>query len=220
MAFSSKSNPIAILAVVISSSLSLRLNTGSVSAGDDNSGVTFPMVHGLESGSASGSVVTFHNGPEEETTLHKQNVCDQTEGTWPVLYHKYTEEDCPAPNHFDPNGIDCEYQKIEAGNGDLDCGSFCQLTTVFEYGVESPFPMSYCNYPITCSISESDSTSWDWGIGFSPKIGKLLKIGISGNYGESRGTSTGRSWSFKPELGQCGYFSFVPIKKTVWYVHL
>ncbi|CAN8101555.1 unnamed protein product [Discula destructiva] len=45
-------------------------------------------------------------------------------------------------------------------------------------------------------------------------MGKAIKVGVSGSYGQSKGTSTGHSWSFQPSPGQCGYFSFVPVKKT------
>ncbi|KAK8006622.1 hypothetical protein PG991_012919 [Apiospora marii] len=53
-----------------------------------------------------------------------------------------------------------------------------------------------------------------WNFGFSPKVGKAVKLGVSGGYSQSFGTSQGRSWDFEPQPGECGYFTFVPARKT------
>jgi hypothetical protein len=50
----------------------------------------------------------------------------------------------------------------------------------------------------------------------SPKVGKALKMGISGSYGHNWGNANGISWSFQPGDHECGYFTFVPTKKTTW----
>jgi hypothetical protein len=47
-------------------------------------------------------------------------------------------------------------------------------------------------------------------------MGKALKFGISGGYGESYGTTTGHSWTFEPDKGECGYFTYIPTKKITW----
>lgn len=90
--------------------------------------------------------------------------------------------------------------------------------TTFDWARESPFPKSDCHGPTDCSISESDSTSYSFSFSVSPKVGKALKVGISGGYSYSYATARGRSWSFQPGKGVCGYFTFVPIRKNTWYV--
>ncbi|CAN8099772.1 unnamed protein product [Discula destructiva] len=161
-----------------------------------------------------GGAANFSQSTAMNTTLPPNdfNACDGTDGYMPILYHNYTGDDCPPPNNrLTDDGRQCYFGKY----GDIahNCDAYCQLYTYFEYALEVPFPMSYCNYPLECSLSASYSASWTWGISFSTKVGKALKIGISGSYSQAYGTTTGRSWSFTPAEGQCGYFSFVPIKK-------
>lgn len=67
-----------------------------------------------------------------------------------------------------------------------------------------------------CSISESSSTSYSYGVSISSKVGKALKVGVSGSFSYGTSTAYGRSWSSQPEPGQCGYFTWVPIIKNVW----
>lgn len=138
------------------------------------------------------------------------NICDGTGGYSPILYHNYTTADCVPKFNLGSDG-NCSWIQP------LTCGSFCQQYTYFEWGQESPFTQSDCNYPLECSLTESSSTSWNWGVSFTPKIGKALKVGVSGSYGQSYGQTTGRSWSFQPEPYQCGYFTFVPVRKVTWY---
>ncbi|KAK7948458.1 uncharacterized protein PG986_009344 [Apiospora aurea] len=88
------------------------------------------------------------------------------------------------------------------------------LETTFDWATESPFPRSECHGPTSCSLSEGKSTSWSWNFGFSPKVGKAIKLGVSGGYSQSYGTSQGRSWSIDLQKGECGYFTFVPARKT------
>lgn len=147
--------------------------------------------------------------------LNKRDACDGTSGAWPILYHNYTNEDCTPIIPMSKNGQYCNFYSLP-DQPYRHCLAFCQQTTFFEYAQETPFPNSYCNAPMTCSLSLGKSTSWNWGISFSPKIGKAIKVGISGSYGESYGTTSGHAWSFTPKEGQCGYFTFVPIKKTTW----
>lgn len=135
------------------------------------------------------------------------NPCDGV-GAVPKLYHEYREDECPAPSHLvDPNGI-CETAKQFP-----ECIGFCQVRTNFFYATESPFPRTDCHYPLKCSLSTSASTSWSWSFSPSIKIFKAIKIGISGSYSRSGGSTEGHSWEFEPNPGECGYFTFVPIMK-------
>ncbi|KAJ3943262.1 hypothetical protein N0V92_013727 [Colletotrichum tropicale] len=138
------------------------------------------------------------------------------------LYYTYYEIDCPAKLHTDGKRIAtsssgaCE--KWNEFNDHLECASFCQAETTFEWAEERPFPHSDCHYPIACGITESDSTSYSWGISLKPKLAwiKALKFGVSGGYHQSQSTSTGRKFDIElNEEKKCGYFTWVPIKKTV-----
>lgn len=144
------------------------------------------------------------------------DICSGTIGS-PILYYNYTDKNCIPPFYLKDNNLDCGVQEW-AGDDEKwvsDCDTYCQLTTIFVYAREAPYPASYCNYPLECSISDDHSVSWNWGFSVSPKMGKAFKLGISGSFGRSSGTSTGRSYKFTPQDGQCGYFTFVPIKKSV-----
>ena len=101
-------------------------------------------------------------------------------------------------------------------SAELDKRQLTTLATIFELGTESPFPKSDCHWPSKCSVSESDTTSWSWGLDVSPKIGKSLKLGVSGGFSSPTSTAHGRSWEIEPGTGQCGCFTFVPLRKTTW----
>ncbi|OIW31241.1 hypothetical protein CONLIGDRAFT_643245 [Coniochaeta ligniaria NRRL 30616] len=144
--------------------------------------------------------------PAEHAAL---DPCDGVNGS-PILYHQYNDEECPAMLHKQDDGY-CEFWDTPATEG---CASFCQTNTTFTRAQEAPFPMSECHWPAECTLSKDQSASWNWGFTVSPKVGKALKLGVSGGYGESYGTSTGFSWKFTPAPHECGYFTYVPTKKT------
>ncbi|KAK6845326.1 hypothetical protein PG995_015436 [Apiospora arundinis] len=135
--------------------------------------------------------------------------CDGV-GATPILYHEYTSADCVPPFPLNPDGSCSSW-----GNYAYDCITYCQTNTTFDYAVEVPFPRSECHWPVKCTLSESSSTTWSWSFSMSPKVGKAVKLGASGSYSQSYGTTKGRSWAFEPNPGECGYFTFVPVRKTV-----
>ncbi|CAI0644814.1 unnamed protein product, partial [Colletotrichum noveboracense] len=133
------------------------------------------------------------------------------------MYHQYFEADCKAKYHIQSDGT-CE------GWSDIEtkCGSFCQIHsennkwltlvcvgTYFEWAEERPFPHSDCHAPV------DESTSVGWSVSVTPKVGKLFKAGLSGGWSESWSTAYGRTWTVKLDKGQCGYFTFVPVRKVV-----
>lgn len=59
------------------------------------------------------------------------------------------------------------------------------IVTEFTRGQEAPFQMSECHWPMECELSAGQTASWNWGFTVSPKVGKALKFGISGGYGEA-----------------------------------
>jgi hypothetical protein len=149
---------------------------------------------------------------------------------------RHTESQCPAVNKpvTGSNGMTyCPGWNNFPANG---CATFCQLSasfpllvlliatsystppaaTEFVRGQESPFPRSECHYPGECELSESQSTSWGYSVSITPKVGKALKIGVSGSFTQTWARSSGHSWKFAPAEGECGYFTFVPIKKITW----
>ncbi|KAF9874655.1 hypothetical protein CkaCkLH20_07792 [Colletotrichum karsti] len=137
-----------------------------------------------------------------------------------TLYETYYEDRCPAKFHTD--GIrsaasafgTCE--KWNSVDGGLECASFCQMQTHFEWAQEAPFPNSDCHYPVKCKLAVSDKTSVGWSINLSPKVGKALKLGISGNYHNNHDLATNHAYDIDmTEELPCGYFTFVPVKKVV-----
>ncbi|KAK8086785.1 hypothetical protein PG994_001759 [Apiospora phragmitis] len=142
------------------------------------------------------------------------NPCDGV-GATPVFYHEYLGDVCPPPFPLNPDGSCSQW-----ANYAYDCISYCQINTTFDWATESPFPvLSVIIQPSAISARASQlagmkSFEASWSFGFSPKVGKAIKLGVSGGYSQSYGTSQGRSWSFDPKEGECGYFTFVPARKT------
>ncbi|KAK1988860.1 hypothetical protein LZ30DRAFT_683583 [Colletotrichum cereale] len=138
------------------------------------------------------------------------------------LYEVYGVDECPPNYRFLP---------LEKGMGFADtceewntyfyfltqCTTFCQTTTRFEWAQEVPYPHSECHFPIQCGLSESDSTTTGWSGGLSTKVQpmKALKIGITGGWSYSYGDAEGKKFDVQLTEGQCGYFTFVPVKKVV-----
>ncbi|KAL0930562.1 uncharacterized protein CTRU02_214637 [Colletotrichum truncatum] len=147
----------------------------------------------------------------------KYNPCeDRTRA--PRLYKSFYGADCPPKFHYmsmsGRAAFTCE--KWDVVNKELECATFCQTRTQFEWAEERPFPHSDCHYPVKCSISEHDSTAVGWGVSMGAKIGKALKAGVSGSYSQKQSHSYGRSYSVElNETLACGYFTFVAVKKMV-----
>lgn len=171
---------------------------------------------------SSGAATVSHPELSLSNITKQFDVCSGSPGTSPVLYYNYTAAQCPPNLHLaDPdesNGENCYVQQWPNTGGKYfssDCAAYCQLVTIFKYAQESPFPSSYCNYPMECQITRTHSTSWNWGFSLTPKVGKWVKIGISGTYSHSYATATGQNFKITLQQNQCGYFSFIPIAKTV-----
>ncbi|KAB5560304.1 hypothetical protein GE09DRAFT_1220955 [Coniochaeta sp. 2T2.1] len=130
----------------------------------------------------------------------------------PVLYHTYGEPECPPNRIFNYRTGFCE--GWDRRNEQEDCASFCQTSTIFTRAQEVPFPLSECHWPMECTLTHDDTASWNWGIGFQGKLKLAFVVGISGGYGQTYGMSDGHSWKFTPAPHECGYFSFIPVKKT------
>ncbi|KAJ0118227.1 hypothetical protein J7T55_009010 [Diaporthe amygdali] len=139
-----------------------------------------------------------------------RNPCDGLNYSHITLYEDYSEPLCPAPKHLDAQG-ECE----DYANAEQDCASFCQLTTTYIWGRESPFFKSECHYPMRCELRETDSTMWtlEGYIAGDVQFRKALEAGITGGVGSSSGHAKDHSWSITPLLGECGYFTWVPITK-------
>ncbi|GKT93498.1 hypothetical protein Ct61P_11348 [Colletotrichum tofieldiae] len=101
---------------------------------------------------------------------------------------------------------------------DGGCTSFCETSTKFEWAQEVPFSHSECHYPIKCGMTETDSVNSGWTVGVGAKVQfwKALKIGVTGGWHHSWGTTKGKKWDVDLKEGECGYFTFVPVKKVVW----
>ncbi|KAI0803524.1 hypothetical protein GGR55DRAFT_700080 [Xylaria sp. FL0064] len=146
------------------------------------------------------------------TPLVRRDPCDGVNAS-PVLYHEYHEDACPAIHKFDPEkpgqceGAD-DWQNV--------CRTFCQVRTEFVYGQESPFVGTYCHGPFTCSISTSDTTTITYmgNIDVNGELFNALKFGVTGGYSQASAQAVARSFSLQLDQGQCGYFTFVPVKKT------
>ncbi|KAK1585516.1 uncharacterized protein LY79DRAFT_591377 [Colletotrichum navitas] len=142
-----------------------------------------------------------------------------------TLYKTYENNECPPKRKFLP---------LERGMGFADtceewnterylqyaCTTFCQTSTRFEWAQEVPFPHSACYFPIFCGLSEDDSVKLGWNMGGNFKIQfiKALKIGMTGGYSHDWSESESRKFDVDLAESQCGYFTFIPVKRIIWYV--
>ncbi|KAK1623074.1 hypothetical protein BDP81DRAFT_505890 [Colletotrichum phormii] len=142
-----------------------------------------------------------------------------------TLYYEYKAQDCPPKNHFLP--FKQGKMRFDTCSGwdsggllrykDDGCTSFCQQRTTFEWAQEVPFPSSDCHAPIQCGMTDSESVGSGWSVGANTKLQflKAFKVGISGGWSHNYGQAKGKKWDIKLEAGECGYFTFVPVKKVV-----
>ncbi|KAI0517622.1 hypothetical protein F5B22DRAFT_603557 [Xylaria bambusicola] len=149
------------------------------------------------------------------TPLHsivRRDPCDGVNGS-PILYHEYREDACPAPYKFDSN-IPGQCEK--ANDWRSGCSTFCQVRTTFVYGQESPFVGTYCHGPFTCSITSTLTTNITYMGSLNPSfdLAGALKVGVSAGYSQNQVSAIARAFSVTLDPGQCGYFTYVPVKKT------
>lgn len=150
--------------------------------------------------------------PADHVVL-RRNVCDGVDDM-PVLYHEYRESVCPPKYTMDSKGV-CDHTDFRVNF----CAAFCQVRTYFVHGKELPFEDTYCRGPCTCSVTNPTKTI-SWSVNVDSQFEKGLNDGITGGWQssiiEDVGPGPGMSFSIELDDGQCGYFSFVPIVKTVW----
>jgi hypothetical protein len=142
--------------------------------------------------------------------LLRRDVCDGID-SMPVLYHDYLSDVCP-PKHLNNSEGICDHVDYRSNS----CVGFCQLRTRFVYGREFPLDV-WCNGP-PCKIADFTKTMTR-SVVIKPQFEKGLNDGISGGWQSKTTADVGpRGMSYKMPLkaGQCGYWSWVPIKKTVW----
>lgn len=67
-------------------------------------------------------------------------------------------------------------------------------------------------------MTDSESVGSGWSVGASTKLQflKAYKVGVSGGWSHNYGHTKGKKWDIDLEEGECGYFTFVPVKKVVW----
>ncbi|KAK1996282.1 hypothetical protein LX36DRAFT_692090 [Colletotrichum falcatum] len=140
---------------------------------------------------------------------HKPAPCANKERTATLYQFLPPEEGMGFPDT-------CEKWNTES-YGNYECTTFCQTSVKFEWAQEVPFAHSECHFPVSCGLSEDDSVTSGWNGGGSIKAQfvKALKIGADGGFSHSWSESEGRKFDVNLTEGQCGYFTFVPVKRIV-----
>ncbi|KAJ0367222.1 hypothetical protein COL154_003295 [Colletotrichum chrysophilum] len=98
----------------------------------------------------------------------------------------------------------------------LPNSGFNLLGTYFEWSREQPFAYTKCHYPLACNLTTNDKVplgSWKKS---GSNLDQALEVGISGGYGSKTDLefyAQGQNWSLDMKEGQCGYFTFIPVKK-------
>lgn len=163
--------------------------------------------------------------------ISKRDPCDGVNAE-PVLYKEYREADCPAKYKYDSNGHCSGYHNIFNA-----CQQFCQVRkytlrkpsthyvslslthitgTNFVYAQEVPFANTYCHGPLTCTVTSTHTETVTINVGVNAKFLEAYGLGVSGGLSKATANAVARAFQVKLENGECGYFTFVPIRKDVW----
>ncbi|KAI8262937.1 hypothetical protein K4K58_000327 [Colletotrichum sp. SAR11_239] len=133
------------------------------------------------------------------------------------LYRQYGDADCKPTLKLQSDGSCQSWDKVYNGKGtQVKCMSFCQIRTYFEWSREQPFAYTKCHYPLACNLTTNDTVplgSWKKS---GSNLDQALEVGISGGYGSKSDLefyAQGQNWSLDMKEGQCGYFTFIPVKK-------
>ena len=151
-----------------------------------------------------------HAKPWSVSNIARRNPCDGLNAS-PILYHQYDTGDCPPRYTLKEDGT-CPYQN----NLENDCAAFCEIRTNFQYSREQPFANTYCHGPMTCTVTSTHTRTVTWSSTLTPKFIEGMNIGVSGGYNDQTADAVARAFQVKLEIGECGYFTFVPITKTSW----
>ncbi|KAH7084167.1 hypothetical protein FB567DRAFT_580786 [Paraphoma chrysanthemicola] len=148
--------------------------------------------------------------------IAKRNPCDGVNAE-PVLYHDYKGDVCPPPFTFTSPG-QCQMKRYKPkGNifQHLYCGGYCEENVRFFYGREVMFLASpYCHGPMTCTITDTETTAWAFSISFpqfSAKLTEIFTAGITGSISSTTSTAKAIAKAVKLEQNECGYFTWIPI---------
>jgi hypothetical protein len=147
---------------------------------------------------------------DHDHALVPRDACDGIDAM-PILYHNYLSDVC-RPKYLTSSSGVCHHTDYQSNS----CVAFCQLRTRFVYGREFPLDV-WCHGP-PCKIADSPKRM-TWSVDIKPEFEKGLDYGISGGW-QSKITADvgpqGMSHEKPLEAGQCGYWTWVSIKRTVW----
>jgi hypothetical protein len=145
--------------------------------------------------------------------LSKRDACEGTDAI-PILYHGCLDYFCPPKYELNSERV-CDH--IVAENF---CAAYCQLSTVNSFYLWTEFPLGpWCEGP--CNISNfARKMTWPFNdINYWRSFEEAMNAGISGGWQFTITANVGPqglSLSSPSDEGQCGYWSWVPIKRTVW----
>jgi hypothetical protein len=63
----------------------------------------------------------------------------------------------------------------------------------------------------------TDTVTISIGAQVNLKFLEALKFGVTGSYTNAKATAVAKAYQIKLDRGQCGYFTFVPVVKEIWY---
>ena len=157
--------------------------------------------------------------PRSNVELFDRATTPCSPGGTPVLYKNYTNEECGPPENLAIIGSDGHLQcPVNFKNR---CGSYCQVYQAFQYDVEVPVTANpYCHGPLTCTVTESDTTTWTYdgkiNAGLGSEKAKTMSAGVTGGISFASAKMQLTSKSVKLEQGECGYMTFLPELHISW----
>ena len=113
--------------------------------------------------------------------IQRRDPCGGSNGAASVINHEYRDDICPPKLTIQPN------ESCPVSGWDNSCCEFCKVRIILHYDTEAPFLNSYCDGPLSCTVSSTTTITitCNGGTGISLKLTGALIAGISG------GSSTG-----------------------------
>ncbi|KAI0143155.1 hypothetical protein GGR57DRAFT_367253 [Xylariaceae sp. FL1272] len=130
------------------------------------------------------------------------------------MNYEYTGNDCPARVKF--SWQDLGQCQADRNLGDDCLNSFCQVNTTYTYAREVPIMGTYCTGPLKCGVTYDDSVIVERPKSPGVALAAALRRGVSGGW-NATGVRGAPRFSLDAEVPKdaCGYWTFVPIMKTV-----
>ncbi|KAI0142833.1 hypothetical protein GGR57DRAFT_519171 [Xylariaceae sp. FL1272] len=149
-------------------------------------------------------LASLTNATPLASIVPRDNPCDGINAL-PKFYHEYREDECPAIHKFEPQIP----EQCQGVTQQVQCASFCQVRTEFQWGREVPLTGTYCHGPFTCAVSSSDTITipYQGGMELESNTFNALVVGVTAGYTQQDAHAVSQDYNFELKENECGYFT-------------